>query len=175
MNKSFIINEIKSYLNIKTDSDFADFLGVKQPTISTWRKRNTIDYELIIAKCDNINGHWLLTGQGPMLKNTGNISIGGDNKGIANTGVIAGDSNITINSDISPTSTETNTEDIKDLLSSYNVDKSVEINLLQATMLESKDAIIEEKNSLIQELKEQIQELREDKKHLKSLLDKGNN
>lgn len=68
MDKSFIINEIKLYLNIKTDSEFADFLGVKQPTISTWRKRNTIDYELIIAKCNKINGHWLLTGQGSMLK-----------------------------------------------------------------------------------------------------------
>lgn len=68
MDKSFIINEIKSHLNIKTDSEFADFLGIKQPTVSTWRKRNTIDYELIIAKCDKIDGHWLLTGKGEMLK-----------------------------------------------------------------------------------------------------------
>ncbi|MCK0203733.1 LexA family transcriptional regulator [Ornithobacterium rhinotracheale] len=68
MDKTLIINEIKSHLNIKTDSDLADFLGVKQPTISTWRKRNSIDYDLIMTKCNNINGHWLLTGEGEMLK-----------------------------------------------------------------------------------------------------------
>ena len=69
MDISFIINEIKLYLGIKTDSEFADFLGIKQPTISTWRKRNTIDYKLIITKCNNIDANWLLTGQGEMLKN----------------------------------------------------------------------------------------------------------
>lgn len=68
MNKSLIINEIKSHLNYKTDTELADFLGVKQPTISTWRKRNTIDYELIIAKCNDIDANWLITGEGSMLK-----------------------------------------------------------------------------------------------------------
>lgn len=68
MDKSLIINEIKSHLNYKTDTELADFLGVKQPTISTWRKRNTIDYELIIAKCNDIDANWLLTGEGSMLK-----------------------------------------------------------------------------------------------------------
>lgn len=70
MDKSLIINEIKSYLKIKTDTDFASFLGVKQPTVASWRKRNTIDYDLIIAKCNEINANWLLTGKGEMLKNT---------------------------------------------------------------------------------------------------------
>lgn len=182
MDKSKIINEIKLHLNIKTDSEFADFLGIKQPTIASWRKRNTIDYELIISKCNEINGHWLLTGEGEMLKNTGSISISGNNTGIANTGIITGDvssgntipdSNITIQR-----KTENNTEDISNLLDSYNASKGVEIDRLQVlynTMLEGKDAIIEEKNALIQELKETIQELREDKKHLKSILDKENN
>lgn len=68
MDKSFIINQIKLHLGIKTDSGFAEFLGVKQPTISTWRKRNTIDYDLIITKCNNIDANWLLTGEGEMLK-----------------------------------------------------------------------------------------------------------
>ena len=68
MDKSFIINQIKLHLGIKTDSEFAEFLGVKQPTISTWRKRNTIDYDLIITKCNNIDANWLLTGEGEMLK-----------------------------------------------------------------------------------------------------------
>ena len=61
MDKSFIINQIKLHLGIKTDSEFAEFLGVKQPTVSTWRKRNTIDYDLIITKCNNIDANCLLT------------------------------------------------------------------------------------------------------------------
>ncbi|CAA0211327.1 helix-turn-helix domain-containing protein [Tenacibaculum maritimum] len=75
MNKAQIINEIKSYLKIGTDTEFANFLGVKQPTISTWRKRNTIDYDLIIAKCNKIDANWLLTGKGSMLKNVEKIGV----------------------------------------------------------------------------------------------------
>ena len=72
MDKSFIINQIKLHLGIKTDSEFAEFLGVKQPTVSTWRKRNTIDYDLIITKCNDIDANWLLTGEGEMLKSDNN-------------------------------------------------------------------------------------------------------
>lgn len=79
MDKSLIINEIKNHLQYKTDTELAEFLGVKQPTISTWRKRNTIDYELIIAKCNDIDANWLITGKGKMLKketiNKSNFSV----------------------------------------------------------------------------------------------------
>lgn len=68
MNKSLILNDIKTHLGFKTDTDFADFLGIKQNTLSNWKSRNTIDYELIITKCDDINANWLLTGEGEMLK-----------------------------------------------------------------------------------------------------------
>lgn len=74
MNKSLIINKIKLHLGIKTDTEFADFLGVKQPTISAWRSRDTLDYELIIEKCKDINANWLLTGKGEMLKNSSDNS-----------------------------------------------------------------------------------------------------
>lgn len=67
MDKSQIINQIKLYLNIKTDSEFAQFLGISQPTVSSWRKRNTLDHEIIIAKCKELNVEWLITGEGEML------------------------------------------------------------------------------------------------------------
>ena len=35
MDKTLVINDIKNHLNYKTDTELADFLGVKQPTIST--------------------------------------------------------------------------------------------------------------------------------------------
>lgn len=67
MDKSQIINQIKLHLKINTDSEFAKFIGVSQPTISSWRKRNTFDHELIIAKCKDFNIEWLITGEGEML------------------------------------------------------------------------------------------------------------
>lgn len=68
MDKSLILKEIKKYYNFKTDGEFADFLGIKQNTLSNWSSRNSIDYDRIISKCKNIDGNWLLTGQGSMLK-----------------------------------------------------------------------------------------------------------
>ena len=47
---------------------FANMLGVKPQTISTWIKRKSFDIELIFAKCEYISADWLLTGEGNMLK-----------------------------------------------------------------------------------------------------------
>lgn len=52
---------------MKKDGDFATFLGIKHNTLSTWIRRNTIDAALIVAKCPEVNGNWLLTGEGEML------------------------------------------------------------------------------------------------------------
>lgn len=71
MNKSLILNEIKKHMKFKTDTELANFLGVKQNTISTWKARDTIDYDLIISKCDFLDANWLLTGKGEMLKSDG--------------------------------------------------------------------------------------------------------
>ena len=68
MDKSKIIREIKLHLGFKNDTELADFLGIKQNTLSTWKSRNTMDYDLVISKCDFIDANWLLTGEGKMLK-----------------------------------------------------------------------------------------------------------
>ncbi len=65
----FFINRLKSALKIKTDTELADYLGVKQSTISMWRKRDSVDIRLIITKCENISIDWLISGTGKMLKN----------------------------------------------------------------------------------------------------------
>ena len=44
----------------------ASHLGIKPNTISAWKKRNSINYELIFANCANIRKDWLLTGEGEM-------------------------------------------------------------------------------------------------------------
>lgn len=68
MDKSLILNEIKKHLNIKKETEFAEFLGINQSTLSNWHKRGTLQYETIISKCEDIDANWLLTGEGEMLK-----------------------------------------------------------------------------------------------------------
>ena len=75
MDKALILNEIKLYLGFERDTDFAEFLGIKQNTLSNWKARNSIDYDLIISKCEEINANWLLTGKGPMLKEDNNLPM----------------------------------------------------------------------------------------------------
>ncbi|MGY0039200.1 helix-turn-helix domain-containing protein [Pedobacter sp. NJ-S-72] len=69
--KSQILSQIKSHYNFKNDAEFARYLDIKPNTLSNWHSRNTIDYELIVTKCADIDANWLLTGQGEMLKNEG--------------------------------------------------------------------------------------------------------
>lgn len=69
IDKSLILNRIKTHLGFTKESDFARFLGIKPQTLSTWHSRNTFDIELLYAKCEFIDANWLITGQGSMLKN----------------------------------------------------------------------------------------------------------
>lgn len=70
VDRVLILNEIKSYYNFKTNVEFAGFLGIAPTTLSSWYSRNTFDYELLYAKCEDIDGNWLITGEGTMLKRT---------------------------------------------------------------------------------------------------------
>lgn len=63
-----IINEIKKYYKYDTDKDFADFLGIKPQTLSSWYSRNSFDIQLVYSKCIDISSDWLLTGKGSMLR-----------------------------------------------------------------------------------------------------------
>lgn len=48
-------------------SHFAKMIGVKPQTISTWIARDSMDKDLIFAKCENISPSWLMSGEGEML------------------------------------------------------------------------------------------------------------
>lgn len=75
MDKSLILKEIKKHYSFKTDGEFAAFLGIKQNTLSNWSTRNSIDYDRIIEKCEDIDANWLMTGKGEMLKTATTATI----------------------------------------------------------------------------------------------------
>lgn len=70
-----ILDRLKIAYGLKTDAALAGFLGLKPPAISNWRKRASIDYDLIFTKCDDINPGWILTGEG----NVSHIDTGNAN------------------------------------------------------------------------------------------------
>lgn len=65
--KEMLLSLIQHYSN-GNKAQFARLLDVTPQTISTWLVRDTFDADRIFANCENINGDWLLSGDGPMLK-----------------------------------------------------------------------------------------------------------
>ncbi len=63
-----VIDRLKMALKVKTDTELAKHLGVNQSTISVWKTRKSINWDLIITKCKDINIDWLLTGEGEMFR-----------------------------------------------------------------------------------------------------------
>lgn len=47
-----VIERLKKSLKIKTDIELSEFLNVKPNTISTWKKRNSVDFDSIITICE---------------------------------------------------------------------------------------------------------------------------
>ncbi|TSE08755.1 helix-turn-helix domain-containing protein [Aquimarina algiphila] len=52
-NAILILDRLKELLEIDSDFSLSEYLGVKANTISSWKKRNSLDYSLIIAKCEH--------------------------------------------------------------------------------------------------------------------------
>ena len=69
-NKELILSRLKFAHNFKTDTDLAHFLGVSPNTITTWKMRDSLNFDLVFAKCDNLNYDWLLTGEGEMIRSS---------------------------------------------------------------------------------------------------------
>jgi len=68
MNKKDIVLSLVNHFVDGNKTLFANNLGVKPQTISTWISRDTLDIDKIFANCDGLNAEWLLTGDGNMLK-----------------------------------------------------------------------------------------------------------
>lgn len=68
MTKKERLEAIISHYSDGKPTVFAKYIGVAPSTISSWLSRDTFDYELLFAKCEEISPSWLLTGEGDMLK-----------------------------------------------------------------------------------------------------------
>ena len=54
-NVDFILKNLKSKTGARNDAEIAAFFEVKPGTISAWKVRNSINYDLLIAKCKENN------------------------------------------------------------------------------------------------------------------------
>ncbi len=64
-----ILHRVKDAYKLRTDTELAEFLGVQQSTVATWKRRESYNLELIISKCNEMNLNWLLHGEMPIWKN----------------------------------------------------------------------------------------------------------
>ena len=96
IDKTLILSRIKNVKNFKTDAELADFLGINTSTLSNWYSRNSIDFDILFSKCEDVSLDYLLNGEGEMLKNNSHRAIR-SNTGIAlvNLDAIAGFGNNT--------------------------------------------------------------------------------
>ena len=66
--KADILGRLKLASNSTSDADLAPFLGIAPATLSNWKSRGSLDYDLVFSKCEQLNLDWLLTGRGNMEK-----------------------------------------------------------------------------------------------------------
>lgn len=64
-NANLILERLSEVLEVRTDKALSEVLNVKPNTISSWKSRNSIDYPLVIALCEErgINLNWLFAGK----------------------------------------------------------------------------------------------------------------
>ena len=79
MDKKSILEQLIIHFAKGNQSLFARLLGLSQSTVGTWSVRKTFNAEQIKAVFPQVNGNWLLTGEGEMLlpDDQGTIQVGG--------------------------------------------------------------------------------------------------
>ncbi len=70
-----ILNRAKVALNVTSDMQLAETLGVNKSTLSNWKSRNSIDFAILFTKCKHVNYNWLINGEGEMLNSARPVSV----------------------------------------------------------------------------------------------------
>lgn len=58
-NFELFFKRLKEASKTTTDIELANYLGIKKTTLSMWKKREKVDYELIITKFEHVSFDWL--------------------------------------------------------------------------------------------------------------------
>lgn len=67
MSKSERVKRLIDYYSNGNKRRFADKLGVSPQLINTWISRDTLNYDMVFAKCEYLSPLWLLSGEGAMI------------------------------------------------------------------------------------------------------------
>ena len=73
MKINLILERLFIYFKVGTNAALAQRLGVSATTLSNWKSRNSIDYDLLFTKCEGVNLNWLFFGMGEMYLNNYDI------------------------------------------------------------------------------------------------------
>lgn len=57
-----IIERAKKALGLNSDLALAELLGISKSTLSNWKARNTLDYDVLFSKCGHVDLNWLIRG-----------------------------------------------------------------------------------------------------------------
>lgn len=72
-----ILDGLLAKEKLKNYAQLAKFLGVAPSTLSTWIARGRVNEDLLFRVCKGLRYEWLLTDEGPMLDNEGNVNVPG--------------------------------------------------------------------------------------------------
>ncbi len=62
MKINLLLDRLFTYFKVDTNTALASKLGISPTTLSNWKARNTIDWDLIFTKCEGIDANWLVYG-----------------------------------------------------------------------------------------------------------------
>lgn len=73
---NLILKKLKKSLKINTDIQLSEILNVKPNTISTWKKRNSLDYSCLISICQlyEIDLNYIFSNENAVKSNEGGYS-----------------------------------------------------------------------------------------------------
>lgn len=74
-NISHILQSIKDYKGLRTNTELAQFLGIGKSAISNWIARQKLDENLIQSKIPEIRLEFLRTGEYPMTEQRDIIQV----------------------------------------------------------------------------------------------------
>lgn len=63
-----MLDRIKAAYRLQSDAALAKLLGKAPSTISTWRRRGSVDYRLIFTICKDLNANYILYGDLPVKR-----------------------------------------------------------------------------------------------------------